>query len=1765
VVRGIAVADGRAFVAAGSAGLRIYDVSHGGDPALLGSFQTSGYAEAVACSGTLALVADGPLGLRVIDVADPTRPTEVGSAFEGKQARAVAVRDHYALVAGGGAGLLVADIANPAQPVELATVHLAGHAAGIALRGSYAYVMDSWNGIGIVNIANPAQPSLAATYATPGWAVKGAVSGTTLAVADAYHGVRVLDISNPTQPVETGASETELGDVADVAIDGGSIWAADRHEGLRVIEGAAVRTVFDTFARSWSVALSGNYAYVAAMEWGLRIVDISDPARPQEVGAYPACNAASVTVSYPYAYLTALSCETAGFHVVNVSDPRNPKRAGFIPNSQLPMNLPRDHATVGAISYVTNEIGLMVIDAGDPAHPALAGFAPGLPGSATLGVAVRDRYAYVAQEGVGLLVFDVSNPHAPGLIASDARPNTAQDVALTGNYALVATMQELVTVDVSDPAHPHTVGSLGLGGRGISTDGSRAYLATSGTGIRALDASHPASMPVVASYRTPGYARKAVAHGDRIWIADAETGLWSVPTASLTTSSASPAIVPESPKLSVMHARSRPPQIPVLPAPPARNRLAVSRPAARASGSCVVSTPADAGAGSLRECLQTAGAGDTITFDPTVFPPQAPRSIWLSTPLPSITQGNLTIDASNAGAAIGVLPCGRGVSAPDITPLVVLSDGNRIEGLEFGCIPGAAILVTGGSSHNTIGGDRTVGAGPNGRGNLLRSGGIVLSGSGTRENLVIGNYFGVNPGGLNSGGGGSIPCVAIAAGASANTIGSATPGERNMIGVCGPGHGLLLTGRGTTDNVIIGNYLGVNVAGDRIACDYDPNCGVGEISIADHASRNRIGGTAPGERNVISGSGREGVAVGDFGTVDNLIVGNYIGTDASGTRPVPNAIFGIWLDGTASRTRIERNLISGNRFQGVGVAGDYNVIVGNLLGTDATGKVALGGAAGVDVPNAASRRNRIGGSGAGEGNVISGASEGALVQFDAPGTEENYLIGNLFGTDITGAAVPRGPAWSSGSAIEIWDGAKRNVLGGATNAEANLIAGSPEHGIWTLDNTSYNWILGNWIGASQDGVTIGNRRHGISAGGVHDVIAGNHIAANTWSGVSGQATIRGNAIHDNSGGGIFVAPGLWNQPPDILSLSAGSVSGLACAGCTVDVFSDSESQGGFFEGSTRATAGGAFTLSKPGGFQGPHLTATATSPDGFTSQFSAPYVQPAPPRLTLSMTHTGGPTRSYTLVVTNSPNASATSGPVTVTYTLSAGMALVSMSGDGWACQSNTCTRSDALAPGASYPPITVVVNVAANAPAHGTDQATVSGGGSASSGAFDSALGGAMAHLASQGGWETSLTLLNLSDGQAQAHLDFFDEGGKPLALPLPSGSASSADRTLAGNALAVLDSTGPNSAPLLVGSAQLSLTGRTPGLGAFAVFRDTGSGQEAAVPLESRNAGAYYLAFDNTGGLATGVALANLASAATVPVVIRDDAGAILESGTVELAAQGHTSFVLGERYPATAGKRGTMQFSSPAGGRIAALGLRFNNGALTTIPVFASGGPFGGGSLTHIAAGGSWQTLITLVNTGTSAAQAHLKFFDNDGAALPLTMNFPQSGASLNSANLDWTLAAGATLAIVLPGPDAQTLVTGSATLATDGAISGFAVFRCDTTGQEAVAPLEYRSPAAYVLAYDNTSDFATGLAVANMVNQDVAIPVILRNESGTAIGSATLSVPANGHSSFVLSGRYGVTANQRGSVEFDVPAGARISALGLRFTPIGAFTTIPVMAK
>jgi hypothetical protein len=450
----------------------------------------------------------------------------------------------------------------------------------------------------------------------------------------------------------------------------------------------------------------------------------------------------------------------------------------------------------------------------------------------------------------------------------------------------------------------------------------------------------------------------------------------------------------------------------------------------------------------------------------------------------------------------------------------------------------------------------------------------------------------------------------------------------------------------------------------------------------------------------------------------------------------------------------------------------------------------------------------------------------------------------------------------------------------------------------------------------------------------------------------------------------------------------------------------------------------------------------------------------------------------------------------------------------------------------------------------------------------------GTMAHLVSNQDWTTTFTLINTSAGDAQTQLNLFGDNGNPLALPLALPqqgvnespvSTPSFDWTMASNASLIVEAGSSGSAPLQSGSAQLAATS---GVGGFAIFHYYPTAQEAVVPLEARNASSYLLAFDNTNGAALGVALANIsAQAVNVAVVVRDDTGVQIGSGSLPAPADGHTAFVLSDQFPSTTAQRGTVEFDTSSPGEISVLGVRTTPpGTLTSVPALANVGT-GGGSFAHIAIANGWKTSFILVNTGGTAAQAHLNFFDDDGNPLVLPISFPQAGGGVatTTSSVNGTMNAGATLVVESTGADANLLQTGSAQLTTDGNVSGFAIFRYEPTGQEAVVPLESRNAGSYILAFDNTGGTATGVAVSSISLQAVSVPVVIRDDSGAQIGTGAIPLAANGHSAFVLGSQFPATAGMRGTLEFTAPASGQIGVVGIRTPPANTFTTLPALTR
>ncbi|HXI70580.1 MAG TPA: hypothetical protein VNN22_09535 [Verrucomicrobiae bacterium] len=528
-----------------------------------------------------------------------------------------------------------------------------------------------------------------------------------------------------------------------------------------------------------------------------------------------------------------------------------------------------------------------------------------------------------------------------------------------------------------------------------------------------------------------------------------------------------------------------------------------------------VTTNADNGAGSLRQAILDSNASpgtNSIIFQITSGSP--PFTITLLTNLPSLgvpTAIDGTTQTGFTGTPVIEL---NGTSAGSTTAGLQLLSG-------YSLVRGLAI-------------------------NRFGAQGIVLTGP---SNMVQGNYIGTDVTGTNARANGSFGVWIKSAG---NLVGGTNAGDGNVI-AGGNDTGIYITGTG--GSTIQGNLIGIAATGATALGNV--NNGV----VIDRCTGNWIGGTNAAARNVISGNGLSGIFLNTSNATGNVILGNYIGLNLSGSGAVSNAADGITLYGAAgnvigSAAAGGGNVISGNGFSGVSInlgTATNNLVLGNYIGTDATGKSAVPNL-NVGVAVSAAVGNQLGGTNAGAGNVISGNKQDGIFLTD--GAAGNLVQGNFIGLSAPGTNAIR----NGFNGISLSD-AVSNTIGGVLAGARNVISGNASNGVGILLLSDHgNAVLGNYIGLDvTGGKAVANTLAGVRVQGCTNVIggtapgSGNVISGNGQQGVwvvgtGGNVTgnfIQGNLIGLDATG----ASGLGNNADGLgISSAANNQVGGSSAG-----------------------------------------------------------------------------------------------------------------------------------------------------------------------------------------------------------------------------------------------------------------------------------------------------------------------------------------------------------------------------------------------------------------------------------------------------------------------------------------------------------------------------------------------------------------------------------------------------------------------------------------
>jgi titin len=457
-----------------------------------------------------------------------------------------------------------------------------------------------------------------------------------------------------------------------------------------------------------------------------------------------------------------------------------------------------------------------------------------------------------------------------------------------------------------------------------------------------------------------------------------------------------------------------------------------------------------------------------------------------SAALPNADDGIVISDTSGCivgGAGARNLISGNGGNGVDIINSTgTLISANFIGTDSSGTHPipnGNDGVLVDSSSGNIIG---VSDAGP---GNLISGNtvsGVEIQGQAASGNVVQGNLIGPDVSGTklvaDSKQQGNLVGVYLN-GAPGNTIGGMSAPARNIIsgnhGSDGSGIGIQILGFQAMNNRVTGNYIGTDASG---------NAALGNDTgiFISGAPANTIGGTPPGEVNVISGNGAIGIQIFGSGAISNQVLGNMIGVDPTGSHTVVpgETAQGILVNSTFYPNGISSGgatVIGGNVISGFAAALEVyapqspsnrnpgSLIQGNVIGMDKSGEGVLGNTVGIYINGVPG--NTIGGTTAAARNIISGNDTG--VYLFGSTASFNVIQGNYIGLDAKGIHP-------EGNHVGVYlDGATSNLIGGPSPLDRNFIAGNKRSGndgstaIFYFANAANNVAENNDIGTNASG------------------------------------------------------------------------------------------------------------------------------------------------------------------------------------------------------------------------------------------------------------------------------------------------------------------------------------------------------------------------------------------------------------------------------------------------------------------------------------------------------------------------------------------------------------------------------------------------------------------------------------------------------------------------------------------------------------------------
>jgi len=527
----IELQDDYAYLAAGTKGLVVVDVSDLNSIGVAGSLELPGRTLQVLGRGGLLVAANEKSGIHLIDITSPTNPRLLASLTGLGRAFALDAVDNLLFVAGGGEGLFVVDISNQEHPVIVSHVKVPGRSLAVRRVGQQVYVGGT-RMLSVVDVSDSKNPILLDTLALKDNVFDIEYDGQFLYVLQRHMGLLVVDISLPGR-LKVQEQVTDIGNVIRFEIDAGRAYIAS-NLGLIVLElgaGQPARVLGGVFGESRLTDIAIRDGMVLALEnpYGLEVFDLREP---QEFGFSRTPNdLAQVIVYDPLERKDEdLSDREWGLKLIRPPELTINRFGNDRPYYFLVHSL--SAIQQGPLAYVGTDDGIQLLDMSQSDRPRLIGETA--DGSLANDLALEGDYLYAAGGAKGLLIYRLDNTGLPVFIKDLPLPGVATALAAeAGLVYLVLQRGGMFIIDVNDPSsprvlthlqHPYPLNQFSLASDILLFHGM-AYIADGPNGLLLVDVADPRKPTIKALINTSDSSHHLFVQGELLSVADGHGGL----------------------------------------------------------------------------------------------------------------------------------------------------------------------------------------------------------------------------------------------------------------------------------------------------------------------------------------------------------------------------------------------------------------------------------------------------------------------------------------------------------------------------------------------------------------------------------------------------------------------------------------------------------------------------------------------------------------------------------------------------------------------------------------------------------------------------------------------------------------------------------------------------------------------------------------------------------------------------------------------------------------------------------------------------------------------------------------------------------------------------------------------------------------------------------------------------------------------------------------------------------------------------------------